>query len=68
VALPTLSAGIEENDNAARHNIAAAQIGGSGKIAMIARPAEIVEIVVAAVFLWQEVFDVKPVKRQVVFM
>jgi hypothetical protein len=65
---PALLARIEQHYDAARNDVAAAQITRSGRIAFEARPSKVVRVVRAVVLLGHDVLDVKTEERLVGFV
>jgi len=68
VTAPALPARIEQNDNAAHDDVAAAQITGFGRVAFEASPGEVSGIVGAVVLPGNDVLDVKTEERLIRFV
>jgi hypothetical protein len=68
VPFPALPPGIEQHNDPPGHRVAPAQVAPFGEIAMETGPSEEPRIVDAAVFLRQNMLEVKREERQVIFM
>jgi hypothetical protein len=63
-----LTSGVEKEDHAPRERATTGQIARFRKIAVQARPAQVVGVILPSMLPGDDMFNVESVKRQVVFV